>query len=108
MTSIFQLYWMFQIKDIFKAAENGDIQALESFKFEGGDVNSFEPVHKLSLYQIALLRNQAAFAKAVATSEGFNPFHKDAFGRSALDIAHETGNSTLTDLVMDHLGLDDD
>jgi len=108
VNSIFDLYWMYQVREIFKAAERGDVEELEAYKAAGGDINAWEPVNKLSLFQIALLMHNIEFARTVATSEGFNPFHVDAFGRSALDIAHETGNSTLENLVMDHLRLDGD
>lgn len=106
MNSIFDLYWMYQVQEIFKAAERGDIEELEAYKAAGGSVNACEPVNRRSLYQIALLKHNIDFARAVAKSEGFNPFHTDGFGRSALDIAEATGNATLQDLVLEHLGLD--
>lgn len=107
MKDIFELYWMLQLDGIFAAAQRGDVRELEAYKAAGGNINAFDPVNRLSLFQIAILKNNQPFARAVATSEGFSPFHTDAFGRSALDIAHRTGNRQLAALVTEYLGLDD-
>lgn len=107
MKDTFALYWMLQLNGIFEAAQRGDLEELEAYKAAGGSVNAWEPLYRISLFQIALLKNQQQFARAIAETEGFNPFHTDAFGRDALNIAHRTGNPQLADLVMETLDLDD-
>lgn len=111
MHSIYALHWRYQIEDIFKAAEDGDPEPLDEYLKNGGDINARDPRHGLTLYQIAVAHHNIAFAKAVAAKPGFNPFLRDFYDRTALDIAHATSNSTMIDLVMSNLALpenDDD
>jgi ankyrin repeat protein len=107
VNSIFDPYYMYQINEIFKAAERGDVKELSDYLENGGNINAQDPVFGLTIFQVAIANHNVDFARAVGGSPNFDPFQRDKAGRSALDIAHATGNSTMVDIVLQHLGLDD-
>lgn len=107
---IYEYYYYMQPHIVFKYIELGDLKGLIRIHEETGNLDMIHPFTKGNVLHVALSIPFSEAAEYIIENDLVDFTLLDGFGRSAFDIAQDTGNRVAMRLIMDKLspvGLDE-